>query len=75
MHCAACQNQIEIRPAGRYIKRSQRHVAAKDTGPAPAVAGMLSSRRQPRAKARLRFRDLHLSGGRLAHPARLSLPL
>ncbi len=51
MHSAACQNQIEIRPAGRCIKRSQRHVTAKDAGPAPAVAGMLSPTRQPRAKA------------------------
>ena len=51
MHSAACQNQIEIRPAGRCIKRSKRHVLAKDAGSAPAVAGMLSPTRQPRAKA------------------------
>ena len=37
--------------AGRYIKRSHRHAAAKDAGPAPAVASMLSPTRQPRAKA------------------------
>jgi hypothetical protein len=35
MHSAADQNQIEIRPAGRCIKRSQRHVAANDARPAP----------------------------------------
>jgi hypothetical protein len=51
MRSAACQNQIEIRPAGKCVKRSQRHVAAKDAGPAPAVAGMLSAARQPRAMA------------------------
>jgi hypothetical protein len=33
MNSAACRNQIEIRRAGRYIKRSQREVAAKDGGP------------------------------------------
>jgi hypothetical protein len=39
MRDAACQNQIEIRPAGRCIQQSQRHVAAKDAGSAPVAPG------------------------------------